>query len=254
MSSFNSEPIRHSRIVLLVLLLVAGAITCVYLMGNAVTFKFRQQESILVTGSAEQHFESDLIVWSASFSRHSHELQEAFASLKQDEHKVRKYLSEMQLGEQEVTFSSVRIEKQYNTRYDEYGRMTSNTFAGYRLVQSVKVESTDIPRVDRVSREITSLIQQGVEMNSEPPSYYYTKLGSLKIDLLAKASEDGRKRAETIAENAGTRIGELRKANMGIFQITGQNENEAYSYGGAFNTTSLNKTATITVRMEFALK
>lgn len=252
MSSSNQTPAGVIRLGAL-LMLLTGAIICVYLLGNAFTYKFRQQESILVTGSAEQHFESDLIVWNASYSRNSYELQEAFAALKQDEQKVRQYLSQMQLGEKEVTFSSVRIEKLYTTRYDEHGRMTSNTFSGYQLVQSVKVESGDIPRVDKVSREITSLIQQGVEMNSEPPAYYYTKLGTLKIDLLAKASEDGRRRAETIAKNAGARIGNLQKANMGIFQITGQNENEAYSYGGAFNTSNLNKTATITVRMEFAV-
>jgi hypothetical protein len=40
---------------------------------------------------------------------------------------------------------------------------------------------------------------------------------------------------------------------MGVFQITGQNENEDYSYGGAFNTSSINKTATITVKMDFAV-
>jgi hypothetical protein len=233
------------------LLLVIGAIVCVYLLGNAFTYKSRQQETIMVTGSAEQHFESDLIVWNASYSRTSRDLQEAFTALKLDEQKVRQYLSQMQLNEKEVTFSSVRIEKLYNTQFDEHGRMTSNTFAGFQLTQSVKVESNDIQRVDKVSREITSLIQQGVEMNSEPPAYYYTKLSSLKIDLLAKASEDGYRRAETIAKNAGVRPGKLRKASMGIFQITGQNEIEAYSYGGAFNTSSLRKTATITVRMEF---
>src|SRR5690606_31345911 len=111
------------------------------LLGNAFNYKFRQQESIMVTGGAEQHFESDLIVWNASYSRHSYELQEAFAALKQDEQKVRQYLSQMQLGEKDVTFSSVRIEKQYTSRYDEHGRTMSTTFSGYQLYQSVKVES-----------------------------------------------------------------------------------------------------------------
>ncbi len=236
-----------------VVVIVVGSLWGIYLMGNAFNYRYRQQEIILVTGSAEQHFESDLIVWNASYSRNSYELQDAFAQLKKDEEKVRQYLTGMQIKEEEFTFSSVRIDKLYSTKYDEHGRMVSNNFSGYSLYQSVKVESGDIARVEKVSREITSLIQQGVEMNSEPPSYYYTKLGDLKIDLLAKASEDGRRRAETIASNSGARIGTLRKASMGIFQITGQNENEPYLYGGAFNTSNFYKTATITVRMEFAV-
>jgi len=40
---------------------------------------------------------------------------------------------------------------------------------------------------------------------------------------------------------------------MGIFQITGQNSNEEYSYGGNFNTSSKNKTASITAKLEFGI-
>ncbi len=86
------------------------------------------------------------------------------------------------------------------------------------------------------------------------PAYYYSKLGDLKIGLLAKASADGRKRAETIAEHGGNSLGRLNKATMGVFQITGQNMDEDYSFGGVFNTTSINKTATITVKMEYMIE
>ncbi len=73
------------------------------------------------------------------------------------------------------------------------------------------------------------------------------------MDLLAKASADGKKRAEIIANNSGSSLGKLKKANLGVFQITGKNTDEDYSYGGTFNTTSRNKTGSITIRMEFAV-
>jgi len=38
---------------------------------------------------------------------------------------------------------------------------------------------------------------------------------------------------------------------MGVFQITGKNNNEEYSYGGSFNTSSRLKTASITLRVEY---
>jgi hypothetical protein len=62
-----------------------------------------------------------------------------------------------------------------------------------------------------------------------------------------------RERAEKIAENAGASLGEMETGDMGIFQITGQNSNEDYSWGGTFNTSSRNKTASITVRVNFSL-
>jgi hypothetical protein len=130
--------------------------------------------------------------------------------------------------------------------------VVGNDFSGYNLSQTVTVDSKNIDQVEKVSREITELIQQGIEFNSNAPSYYYSRLSELKIDLLAKASADARIRAETIAKNAGSKLGAVRMAAMGVFQITGLNSNEDYSYGGALNTSSRNKTASITIRMEFA--
>ena len=38
---------------------------------------------------------------------------------------------------------------------------------------------------------------------------------------------------------------------MGIFQITGQNSKESYSWGGTFNTSSREKTASITMKLTY---
>lgn len=236
------------------IVIAVAVVIFAFVLGNAYRYKFRQTERITVTGASEINFQADLIVWNASYSRNSSVLQDAFSALKQDEQTVRGYLSQQGLNDTEIVYSAVNIEKLYNTTYDDNGRTTGSVFAGYRLTQTVKVESMNINKVDKISREITSLIQQGIELTSASPNYYYTKLGDLKIDLLAKASADGEKRAETIAKNAGQSLGGLKKASMGVFQITGQNENETYEYGGAFNTSNINKTATITVKMEFDVK
>ncbi len=94
-------------------------------------------------------------------------------------------------------------------------------------------------------------MKNGIEFNSHKPDYYYSKLNELKIDLLAKASEDAKLRSEAIAKSAGMGLGKLKKATMGVFQITGKNNNENYSYGGSFNTNSREKTASITLRVEY---
>jgi hypothetical protein len=131
------------------------------------------------------------------------------------------------------------------------GRTMGQRFSGYNLVQTVKVESGDVDKVDKISREATEIIENGIEFNSSAPLFYNTKLAEVKMELLAKASADAKQRAETIAKNAGSSLGKLKKANMGVFQITGKNSNEDYSYGGAFNTSNRKKTGSITIRMEF---
>ncbi|MFV0604938.1 MAG: SIMPL domain-containing protein [Niabella sp.] len=225
-----------------------------WILGNAYRYKFKTDQTIRVTGSAETNFTSDLIAWNGSYNRSAYDLKDAYAQLKQDENNIKNYLTKKGITAKEIIFSSVKIDKNYNTKYNEEGRIIGNEFTGYNLTQNVKVESGDIAKVESLSREITELIETGIELNSPEPLYFYTKLADLKLDLLAKAAEDAKKRATTIANNTGGKLSGVNKANMGIFQITGQNSNEDYSYGGAFNTTSKNKTATITVSLECNVK
>ncbi len=238
----------------LIAAIIAGLaiIISFWIISSAIKYRVKSSETIVVTGLAEKDFSSDLIVWNGSYSRKSFDLKSAYASLKQDENTIRQYLKGKGISADEMVFNSVIINKEFNTRTDENGRQLGQEFSGYNLSQVVKVESKDVNKVERISREVTELIESGIEFNSSPPLYYYSKLADIKIDLLGKASTDAKARAETIAKNSGSSLGKLRKANMGVFQITGKNSNEDYSYGGAFNTSAKNKTGSITIKMEFA--
>lgn len=235
------------------LLVCLTALLGVTVLAGAYKYKFRAQETISVTGLAERDFVSDQIVWSGNYSRKMMDLKSAYAQLKSDEQSIRSYLLGKGVKETELIFSAVGIEKEFNTRYDSEGRTLGTDFTGYKLMQSVTVDSRDIEKVEKISREVTELIQSGIEFNSASPAYFYSKLSELKIDLLAKASADAKDRAQTIAKNSGSELGKIKKATMGVFQITGQNSNEDFSYGGVFNTSSRNKTASITIRIDYAV-
>jgi len=235
-------------IIALTIIVTAG------IFANAYKAKFKKQVTISVTGLAEKSFASDLIVWRGEYQRKSSDLKAAYALIKNDEANVRQYLRSNSITEKEFVFSSISIEKEFDTKYNDEGKQISSVFTGYKLSQMVTVESKNIDKVEVVSREVTKLIESGIEISSLEPSYFYTKLSELKIDLLAKASADAKKRAETIAENSGGALGKLLKADMGVFQITAPNSNEDFSYGGAFNTSSKNKKASITIRINYAIE
>lgn len=233
------------------LIIAIAIVLFAVLAAGAYKYKFKSADKISVTGAAEKDFVSDLIVWTGNYSRSSFDLKAAYSALKNDEMAIKAYLSKKGISSAEVVFSSINITKIFNNKSDENGRTLESVFAGYSLTQRIKVESKNIDKVEAISREVTELIEQGIEFNSTEPSYYYSKLSELKIDLLAKASQDAKNRAESIAKNAGSSLGDLKSANMGVFQITGKNSNEDYSYGGAFNTSSKNKTASITLKTEY---
>ncbi|GAA4646696.1 SIMPL domain-containing protein [Pontixanthobacter gangjinensis] len=205
-----------------------------------------------MTGSGSENFISDLIVWEGRFSRMNPNLEKAYEQLNRDKEIVKNYLVEQGIEPENIVFNSVQTVEQRENQYQN-GNFTGSIFKGYELVQPIKIESNEVEKIEEVSREITQLLNKGVQFNSSPPRYYYTRLADLKIEMISKATEDGRLRAEKIAENSGGSLGDLKNAGMGVFQITGQNSGEDYSWSGAYNTADKNKTASITMRLEYEI-
>lgn len=223
------------------------------ILGNAYKYKYNNANTINVTGNAKKDFESDLVKWTAYYSRKSTDLSVASEQLSKDRELVKDFLVQQGIKEGEILFDAVNINREFSYHTDGSGN-SYNTFTGYNLRQNVSVESKDLEKVDNASREISTLISKGVELSSNAPNYYFSKLEDLKLELISQASENARLRADNIAQESGSRLGKLLKADLGVFQITGQNDNEEYSYGGAFNTSSRNKTANITVRTSYSSK
>ena len=224
-----------------------------WFLGNSYVDRANPDGTISVTGAGSENFTSDLIVWEGRFSQMSENLETAYNHLNQDKNTVKDYLIEKGIKEENIVFNSVQTNEQREQKYQN-GNYVGSIFKGYQLSQSVKIESNDVELIENVSREITELLNKGVQFNSTPPRYYYTKLADLKIAMISKATEDARVRAEKIAENSGGTLGELKSANMGVFQITGQNSGEDYSWSGAYNTADKRKTASITMRLEYEIE
>lgn len=234
-----------------VIIIAVAIITSAYLFSNAFQNRNKNTDTISVTGLGKTDFVSDLIVWRGSFSRKSTSLKEAYSSIDSDREKIKSYLSGKGIASNEIVFSAVNFNKEYQSTYNENGTIRENIFSGFSLTQSVSIQSKEVNKIEDISRQSSELINSGIEFYSNPPEYYYTKLAELKIKMIAEATKDASTRAKSIAENADADLGNLKKSEMGVFQIIGQNSSEDYSYGGSFNTQSKNKTATITVKLVY---
>ena len=240
---------KHTNSAIIGLSIVLTALIGVY----GYSKQLSNNEIISVTGLGEKDFTSDLIVWNGSFTRKNLDLQKAYQELNRDNEAIREYLLKKGVSEEEIIFSSIDINQEYDYIY-EGGNFRSQTFTGYRLNQSVQIESKKVDEIENISRQVTELINLGITFYSQPPQYYYTQMAELKLEMIASATEDARLRAEQIALNSASRIGKLKNARMGVFQIIAQNSNEEYSWGGSYNTSSKMKTATIPMKLEFGIK
>ena len=116
----------------------------------------------------------------------------------------------------------------------------------------VTVESGDVDMIDRLSRESSDLIFQGIDFNSYSPEFLYTKLADLKVEMIGLASENAKIRAEQIAKSTDNEIGEVRSSRMGVIQINAKNSTDVSDYG-INDTSSLEKTIRAVVSVSFSI-
>ncbi len=237
-------------IILGVCIAVATIVSSIILSQGYLRVMRFTNEVISVTGSAQRSITSDHVVWTGRFSRREADLATAYQRLKSDLEKVKAHLVSRKVDEKEIVVSQVFTATLF--KKNEKGNDT-NEIQGYELSQNVEIRSNDVAKIAVLSRESTELINQGIQFESLAPSYFYTKLDELKIEMLAKATENAKQRAENMAKSTGNRIGFMRSARMGVFQITSPNSTEVSDWG-VNDTTSLEKKVTAVVSVTFSIE
>ncbi len=242
---------KSSQIVILGVCIAAATIvsTIIFSQGLMKIMKFRE-EVISVTGATEKNINSDYMVWKIEFSRRDAKMTEAFAQLKEDLKAVKEYLLSKSITQKDIIVEQVTTEVLHK-KTEKEGKDT-NDIEGYKLSQTIEVRSYEVAKVTEISRQSTELIDRGIELISNPPEYFYTKLAELKIEMLREATKDAKKRAEEIASSSGNRIGVIRSAKMGVFQITPVNSYNVSDYGEN-DTSSLEKKVNAVVKADFAI-
>ena len=209
----------------------------------------RGDQIITVTGSAKKRITSDLVVWKSAISYQAPVLSDAYRSLSEAVPKVKAYLVSKGIPENQITVSAISSQTLHAKNSDGIDTSEIN---GYSLRQELSVRSTEVQKIAQIAREATELINQGILIESMAPEYLYTKLGDLKIEMLAEAAKDAKVRAEQIAQSTGSSIGSVRTARMGVLQITAADSNEV-SDSGMNDSSSLEKDITAVVNIGFAV-
>jgi hypothetical protein len=232
----------------------AAIIGAAMILAYGVIHRNQTNGTLTVKGLGKKDFTSDLIYWEGTFSAQSANLEEGYSQLSSDRDKVLNYLVGKGLNKDQLVFSAVSTSKDTRNLYADNGRYLGEEFIGYNLEQRVEITSNQVDEVEKISREITELLNMGVQFYSQSPRYYFTQIEDLKVEMVSQATENARIRAEKMAEKSGAKLGSLKSAQMGIFQITGLYSNEEYSWGGVYNTTSKDKTASITMSLVYEVE
>jgi uncharacterized protein len=206
-------------------------------------------DKITVKGYAEEKVLSDAGTWRATVTVRAGDLQSGYRALEADTARVRALLETVAGASAAVSVSSVAARPQYEMGP---GGMQTGRISGYELDRNFELSSTDVALIGRVAAEASSLISEGVSINSWPPQYFYNDLNEVKVRLIGAATRDAQLRAEQFAAGSGVTVGPLRSASQGVFQITRPNSTETADYG-SYDTSTVEKVVKAVVTVEYAV-
>ena len=231
-----------------------------WILGKSFQNRNQNLDSISVIGLGTKDFVSDEVLWSGNFTTTSLDIKTAYNKIVSDQKIVSDFFLTKEFKAREFTFGAVNFQKKFREVRSEGSdnqMRYEQVFDGYQATQTIsfsaKKNSNLMQRIENVSSKTSELINSGVELSSNTIQYTFSDLPSLKQSLIEKATKDANERASKIVKTADGDLGKLKKASMGVFQITGQGSTEDDSYGGINDTYSKNKTARITVRLEYEL-
>ncbi len=208
-----------------------------------------KHDVISVTGSAKRTIVSDYIVWDASLTSQQPTPQRALAQLKGWETRMTTFLHDEGAQDAEITIAPIATDTVTST--DANGNSTGKVIA-YKLTRNFEVRSSRVSAVATLVEDSSKLLAEGIPLQAQAPQYVYTRLPSLRPQLLAAATQDALNRARVLVKSTGGHLGSLRSVDVGVFQVTSPNSTDVSDYG-VYDTTTLKKDVTAVVNVTFAL-
>jgi uncharacterized protein len=232
------------------LALSIAIIMAAFISGNAIQEAKKANDVLTVTGSAKRTISSDYITWRLSVTSDQPTLQQSYQEVQEYTAKIKSYLEGKEISESEIILKSL---ESYPVKEILPNGIQSDKTIAYRMTQRFEISSKEIERIDQLSRQATELINEGVPLESSTPEYIYTQLNKLRIEMIAEATKDAQARAEAMAKNTDSKVGSIRSAKTGVFQITPKYSTDV-SDQGVYDTTTLEKDITAVVSVDFGIK
>lgn len=209
------------------------------------------RSGIDVTGSAVAIVKSDSASWDLDVTAAAKNKKQAYDFLVKNETIVLNYLKNKGFQDSEVQMQNVNSYPIFKKAPDT-GDDTSEV-DHFEVSQTFRINSKNIELVKDASLDASSLLNQGIDVRSNPPAYFYSNLSDLKIKLLNEASEDAKRRAKAMLRSTGNQVGTIKSVKTGVFQITPPNSTEVSDYG-VYDTSTIDKKITAVTQVTFRIK
>lgn len=236
------------------IILALGLIAAAFVLGTQ--FKnLKQSGTITVKGLAEAPYKANLAQIQMGVSAWGQDYAGALANGKNDFKALQQFVASkgFSISSQNVTPISV---EPYNEDYvDEQGQ-TRTRQNGYKATQTLSISSQELNKITNMLAQVQNYRISHESVTFEKPQYLLNDLEKIKHDLIAKATDDANKRAEEFAKTGHAKVGVMRSASQGSFNILDAHnpETEDSDYGGTYDKDGVDKLVRLVVTIDYAIE
>lgn len=202
-------------------ILALGLIAGGYLMGDGLVRMKQAERAVTVRGLAERDVNADLATWTIAYSAKAGDLQTAQAKVDTDTKAIRAFFTSLGFDADALQPTGANV-SQYN----------ENGVATYTVKQRLSLRTTDIKKAQAAVKRQFDLVKSGVELEEgSGMAYAFTRLNTIKPEMIAQATKDARKSAEQFANDSGTDVGSIKSATQGYFEVTARDGDSSGGWG-----------------------
>lgn len=209
--------------VIAALILGVSAIISASFISGGLTDLRTGDRYVTVKGVAEREVTADLALWPIRFVGTGDTLSEAQEKANSSRNAIMAFLKLQAISNDAVELQRLDVT---DTRANPY--QDDNSKQKFIISQSLMVRSDDIEKIRQAAQAVGELVDSGVVLSSDygpgGPTYLFNGLNEIKPDMIAEATASARESASQFAKDANTGLGDLRRANQGVFQILARDQ------------------------------
>jgi hypothetical protein len=229
-------------------LIAAGVALGGWFIGHGFASARAADRFVTVKGVSEREVEADVALWPLRFVATDNVLTQAQARIDEDTGKVLAFLAHNGIPGSEASVQDLAVTDLLANPY-----RSGPTPSRFVVAKTLMVRSERPEIVAAASQRIGDLVQAGVVLSTEGrpgtgPTYLFTRLNDFKPTMIAEATAEAREAAQRFAADSGSRLGGIRRANQGVFQILPRDAAPGFS-----QESQLAKTLRVVTTVEYTL-
>ena len=177
-------------------------------------------DTVTVKGLCEREVPADRVVLRISYTAQDNSLIDLRSKVENNDLTIVNLIKKAGIAENEIKYTTAS----FNDRYDDY-YVSDNIKFRYNAHQTISIFSSNMDAVRKLQNTIDGdLLKQDILSNTYA-SYEYNGLNEIKPSMIAESLEKARESAEEFAKNSHSKIGKMRTASQGYFDIEDLDEN-----------------------------